>query len=125
MINLWKEGFQTESYKVKALTLMNEMELLILSDYCLSFMVTYDKEAVGPDGEKIITKYQKLDQDKIKSLMKSKDEEFIEKLDEITTLLTDLLGEDEVRPLKVFEMFFTIPAVYYEINEFKTSLKKK
>lgn len=124
MINLWKEGFKTESYTIKSLSLLNEMELLILSDYVKDLVKKEGVEQVI-DGETKTVYYFSLDMEKIAPLIKSKNLDFTEKLDEIQTLLIELLGEDVVKTYRPIDYILAIRDVQYEISIFKDSLKKK
>ena len=63
--------------------------------------------------------------EKIAPLIKSKDLDFTEKLDEIQTLLIEILGEDVVKTYRPIDYILTIRDVQYEISMFKDSLKKK
>lgn len=124
MINLWKEGFKTESYTIKSLSLLNEMELLILSDYVSDLVKKEGIEQII-DGETKTVYYFSLNMEKIAHLIKSKDLDFTERLDEIQTLLIEILGEDVVKTYRPIDYILTIRDVQYEISMFKESLKKK
>lgn len=124
MINLWKEGFKTESYTIKSLSLLNEMELIILSDYVTNLVKKEGLEQVI-DGETKTVYYFSLNMEKIEPLIKSKDSDFTEKLDEIQTVLVELLGDDVVKSYRPIDCILTIRDVQYEISVFKDTLKKK
>ena len=117
-INLWGEGFKTETFEIKALSLYNELELSILVDYFKDFI----KEEKRKMKDKEIL-YFVIDIKKITESYKSPD--FVEKLESAQVLLVDVLGEEYVRLLPFYSYLFTLPSLQYEISEYKKSLKKK
>jgi hypothetical protein len=117
-INLWKEGFNTENYNILQLSLMDEMSLVILSEYFKSFMaeemkIIEEKEIVYTiiNTKKVTENY--------------KNEEFIENINEAERLIIDVLGEEYAKTLSFYNYFFLIPSLYYEIISYKETLKKK
>lgn len=115
-MNLWKEGFETKSFKVLTLPLAAEIDLEVLSRDLSSYII-YNVESETHKS------YISLDQAKLFEALKGK--ELKEKLELAAEVLTTLLGEDEVRNLNVYSYFFVIISLAFEIREFKESLKKK
>lgn len=121
-INLWKEGFKTENYNILQLSLMDEMQLIILSEYFKDFMTTENKTIKKDDKEENLV-YTIINTKKV--IENYKNEEFIANISEAERLIIDVLGEEYAKTLSFYNYFFLIPSLYYEIINYKETLKKK
>lgn len=121
-INLWKEGFKTENYNILQLSLMDEMQLIILSEYFKDFMTTENKTIIKDDKEENLV-YTIINTKKV--IENYKNEEFTGNISEAERLIIDVLGEEYAKTLSFYNYFFLIPALYYEIISYKETLKKK
>lgn len=117
-LNLWGEGFKTETYKVLAFSLFNEIQLSILTTYFRDFMINEKKVVDEKEIEYTIVDVKKVAES-------YKNEDFIDKVGEAEQLIVDVLGNDYAKPLSFYNYFFLIPSLYYEIVNYKQSLKKK
>lgn len=108
--NVWKKSFVAGPYKIKDLSLGNQLELSILSDELGKFWKF--------EGDKV-----SIDVEGIKASMKSG--ELKDTIVRIEELLPEILEDFDFGNIGVYEVFFLIPDVNYNIKQYKESLKKK
>jgi hypothetical protein len=108
--NVWKKSFVAGEYKIKDLSLSNQLELSILSDELGKFWKF--------EGEKV-----SIDVEGIKAAMKLG--ELKDTLERSIEVLEEILDDYDFTSLGSYDIFFLIPDVNYNIKQYKESLKKK
>lgn len=122
-INFWKEGFETEHYKVLSLSLQDELELNILNEYFSKFIKqeTVESQKPGEEGKQVA--YSIIDIDKFK--VEARTDEFKDNLESAADLCSRVLGEEYTSTITIWGYVFLIPGLYLDIIFYKSSLKKK
>lgn len=122
-VNFWKEGFETEHYKVLSLSLQDELELTILNGYFSEFIKqeTVKSKRDGEEGQ--VVAYSVIDIEKFKK--ESKTDEFKENLESAADLCSRVLGDEQASKITIYGYIFLIPGLYLDILLYKNSLKKK
>jgi hypothetical protein len=109
--NIWKKEFMAGDYKIKNLSLVNNMELSLINEEIRKFWKT--------EGETSL-----LDIELVKS--ESKDGKIKELLERIEVLLDEILVDDELKEsIEPSQIFLLIPDIWYSVKLYKESLKKK
>ncbi len=122
-VNFWKDGFETEHYKVLSLSLQDELELTILNGYFSEFIKqeTVESKRDGEEGQ--VVSYSVIDIEKFKK--ESKTDEFKENLESAADLCSRVLGDEQASKITIYGYIFLIPGLYLDILFYKNSLKKK
>ena len=108
--NVWKKSFVAGPYKIKDLSLGNQLELSILSDEIRAFW-------------QIEVDVVKIKIDELKAAMKSG--ELKDVLQRAGDLLPDIIEDMDFETMGAYEVFFLIPDIQWEIKKYKDALKKK
>lgn len=122
-INFWKEGFETEHYKVLSLSLQDELELSILNEYFSRFIKEESVESKKEGEEGKLVHYSVIDIELFKTA--SKTDEFKDNLESAADVCSRVLGEDQAAAVTVYGYIFLIPGLYLDIIFYKSTLKKK
>lgn len=108
--NIWKKSFVAGPYKIKDLSLANQLELSILTEELGKYWTMVDGNV-------------QIDIEGVKDAMKTGELKDI--LTRSGELLQDILDDVDFESMNVYEIFMLIPVIQWEVKKYKEALKKK